>query len=125
MAKQKRIGFFFELPVEEQRNAISSLRNDEAHAREDEIIQYLNSGVDAGVAMLVEQDYLQEPPAILGGTMLKSDGEWVWPVSLAYFVREYHISLPQEFIDRMESRNWHVPPDVQYSPDVPEGHVEM
>ena len=125
MATHKRIGFFFEQSVDEQRSQLNSLRNVEPHLREAEIIQYLTSGVDAGVAMIVEHDYLQEPPATLGEAVLKSDGEWIWPASLAYFIREYHLTLPTEFLEKMEQHSWRVSPDVEYSPEIPDGHVEM
>ena len=121
---QKKVGFFFEQSADEQRSQLNSLRNVEPHIREAEIIQYLNSGVEAGVYMMHEHDYLKEPPAFIVEAILKSDGEWIWPASLAYFVREYHLTLPTEFLEKMEQQNWRVSPDVEYSPEIPDGHVE-
>ncbi len=125
MATHKRVGFFFEQSVKNQQRLLDSLRCNVGHPREDEIVQYLNSGVDAGVAMIVEHDYLQEPPVALGEATLKTDGEWVWPASLTYYVREYHISLPQDFVEKMQINGWSVPPNAEYTPEIPEGHIEM
>lgn len=35
-----------------------------------------------------------------------TDGEWVWPAYWGYFVREYGVQLPGEFIDHVRERNF-------------------
>lgn len=125
MSNYKKIGFFYEESQSDQQSHLSALRNDTPHSREAEILQYLTSGVGAGVCMMVEYDYLKTPPIPLGGATLQSDGEWLWPTSLAYYVREYHISLPEEFLKKMEQHNWCVSPDTKFIAKVPEGHIKM
>ncbi|MEU8887833.1 hypothetical protein [Streptomyces sp. NPDC048442] len=39
---------------------------------------------------------------------IQTDGVWVWPSSLTYYVRKYHVDLPAEFLSRMESKGWTV-----------------
>ncbi|MCA9088358.1 MAG: hypothetical protein KDA90_06945 [Planctomycetaceae bacterium] len=125
MTTHKRVGFFFEQSVEDQQRSLNSLRSDVAHPKEDQIVEYLVSGINVCVYMMHEHDYLADPPVFIGEGLVKSDGEWVWPASLAHYVREYHISLPQEFIEKMERTDWRVPPNAECAPDIPEGHVEM
>jgi hypothetical protein len=38
-----------------------------------------------------------------GGALSTSstDGRWVWPRDLAYYVREYHVRLPPEFVEHI------------------------
>lgn len=125
MVMHKKVGFFFENSENEQRSQLNAIKNNEAHPKEAKVIQYLMSGIDVGVTMIVEHDYLKVPPELLGEAILKSDGEWVWPTSLAYYVRSYHISLPEEFLAKMERENWRVSSDKVVTPEVPEGHIEM
>lgn len=125
MTMYKRVGFFFEETESDQRKLLRSLENEKAHPREADIIRYLSSGIDAGAAMIVEHDYMKTPPLVIGEAVLQSDGEWIWPSSLVYYVSEYHISLPEEFIIKMEQNNWVVPLGIELHPEIPEGHVEM
>jgi|SRR5215469_7062603 len=41
----------------------------------------------------------------------RTDGLYIWPSELAYYVRKYHIRLPQDLIERMASLNWRPPAD--------------
>jgi hypothetical protein len=43
----------------------------------------------------------------LGGFEL-TDGIWLWPDELHYYVRRFHLSLPQEFVADMGCQNWQV-----------------
>ena len=57
----KKVGFFLELTEDEQRNELARLRRPEGSLDESKIIDYLSSGVNAGVAMVVEHDVLCDP----------------------------------------------------------------
>ena len=35
-----------------------------------------------------------------------TDGIWVWPYDLAYYVEAYHILLPEEFVAHVRSVGW-------------------
>ena len=121
----KRVGFFFELSTAQQRDRVRELSREQPHPNEHEIVRYLSGGVDAGASMMIEHDFLEEPPRVLGEVILRSDGEWIWPSSLAYYVRQYHVELPNEFVELMKENNWQVPSDAEYTPEVPDGHIEM
>ena len=121
----KCVGFFFELTESDQKSKLHSLRCEAASANEPKIISYLKSGIDAGVSMVIERDVLAHPPKVLGEAILKSDGQWIWPVSLAYFVETYHIKLPNDFILSMTENDWRVPPNIDFPPEVPKGHIGM
>jgi hypothetical protein len=122
---QKKVGFFFELAPDEQRAQLMSLRRSTSHPNETEIVSYLRSGSLVSVTMMLEQDFVQNPPTPIGSAMIYSDGEWSWPASLPYYVAKYHIELPKEFVDRMKYRNWAIPHDADIARKIPEEHMEM
>lgn len=39
-----------------------------------------------------------------------TDGTYLWPCELAYYVAKYHVRLPEAFVEHMASKNW-MPPD--------------
>ena len=39
-----------------------------------------------------------------------TDGEWTWPMSLAYYVEQYRVGIPQEFLAHMQQHGWQCPP---------------
>ncbi|QSQ24865.1 hypothetical protein JY651_07965 [Pyxidicoccus parkwayensis] len=40
---------------------------------------------------------------------LRTDGVFMWPTPLAYYVREYGVGLPSEFLSHMEAAGWSPP----------------
>ncbi|WP_282205350.1 hypothetical protein [Kitasatospora fiedleri] len=38
-----------------------------------------------------------------------TDGSWMWPSELAYYVETYHVELPADFLDHMASHGWITP----------------
>jgi hypothetical protein len=39
----------------------------------------------------------------------RTDGEWCWPDSLAYYVDTYRVDLPDEFVTKMRNSSWQCP----------------
>ena len=37
-----------------------------------------------------------------------TDGEWLWPGDLSYYVRKYALKLPEEFVETMQKNEWKV-----------------
>jgi hypothetical protein len=40
---------------------------------------------------------------------IATDGRWVWPRDLAYYVGSYHLALPSEFVEHMRIGSWNPP----------------
>jgi hypothetical protein len=40
---------------------------------------------------------------------LVTDGVWVWPSVIGYFVYKYNLAVPGEFVDRMRQAQWDPP----------------
>lgn len=47
----------------------------------------------------------------IGGPYTFTDGVWLWSGDLVYYLKNYHIDLPAEFLEHMRQRNW-VPPEL-------------
>ena len=50
---------------------------------------------------------------IAGSMSVKTDGEWAWQDTTAYYVREYRISPPLEFIRHIQSRSYIFPSEKE------------
>ena len=42
-----------------------------------------------------------------------TDGKYIWPGDLAYYVMNYDLQLDSEFIDHMIEHEWAVPDDME------------
>jgi hypothetical protein len=38
-----------------------------------------------------------------------TDGVWVWPGTLSFYVEKYRVELPPDFIERMAALDWTCP----------------
>jgi hypothetical protein len=92
------------------------------------ILAYLAQGVlcglcyDKGMLYDVLQPTRRIPPSPIPGetgnvqvihpNVLLTDGVWLWPGALLYYVQEYHLDLPREFIHHAESHQWKIDPST-------------
>jgi hypothetical protein len=105
--KLKRVGFFTELEHGDAdgvslKQSISSSQ----HPEKQKIINYLRSGICFIFSPGLVTDVLSESEEIISSLRILSDGTWAWPNCLIYYVDEYNVNLPDEFIDFMKNRNW-------------------
>ncbi len=121
----KKVGFFFEFSADAHRSQLESLMRTVPHSREQDIVAYLSAGKNFGVVPLTQFDNQIDPPKSLGEIVLVSDGEWIWPTSLTYFVQTYHIDLPEQFVEHMSSHNWRMSEQIEVEAQLIEGHVEL
>jgi hypothetical protein len=96
-----------------------------ATEHEPDVITYLSRGVlcglcyDNGLAYdVLERRRVPSEITIAGASepfrvtvpAIMTDGTWVWPNVLLYYVGEYHLRLPTEFVEHAASRQWLVDP---------------
>jgi hypothetical protein len=102
-----RFGFFGDKPKAEAVAEVTSLRSDQPQESEDRILKYLRSGKQivavAGLASDVLTGNIIGPPNVF------TDGEWTWTSDAIHYVQQYHVRIPAEFKNHMESNNWQVP----------------
>lgn len=89
-----------------------SLRNflgDAPLSDEEGLVRYLLAGHDLFSVMGSSEDVLGSGQTVMGGDSLYSDGEWVWRGDLWFYVRTYHVALPDEFLERVRGFGYVMP----------------
>ena len=106
--KYKRTGFFREMPhgdgndpsIKEAMNCLKSDQN------VDDICDYLDAGKILVICCGSCIDVIDPKKGIAGTPSLLTDGVWVWPGDLSYYVRNYHVAIDAAFVEHMRSSNW-------------------
>lgn len=108
--KLKRVGFFKELRHGDPfgMSIKESIRSNSIE-NEDKIIAYLDRGITFCVTPGLVSDVLDETRGIIRNLEILTDGIWVWPSDLSYYVKFYHVILDVEFIDHMKNNMWVMP----------------
>ncbi len=90
--------------------SLRSFVSDQPHEDEARILQYLQQGVfgcfypDSGL----DRDVLMPGNKVdrqLTCSLL-TDGVWLWPGVLAYYVARYHVRLDPEFVNHSRANTW-------------------
>lgn len=107
--KVKTVGFYKEMSNGKPTNeSIYEYIEKENPDRIDNICQYLESGIEFVVAPGMSEDVINPDKGISGISSIYTDGVWFWPGDLAYYVKNYRLKLPDEFISAMEKNGWKV-----------------
>jgi hypothetical protein len=84
---------------------------------QEKVLEYLRSGYALAYPMGADlPDWFDRTkranPVIAGkvegGATPLTDGVWLWPAGLIYFVEHYNVRLPQEFLDHAARNNWQI-----------------
>jgi len=78
---------------------------------EDRIVEYLKTGHVFIVAPGLETDAVDPTKGFIGTICVRTDGEWTWPGSLAYYVENYHLKVEDDFLEYVRRNNWQIPPE--------------
>lgn len=105
----KRVGYYKEMPQGiNSTESIYDYINKEDSTRIKNICHYLESGVELVVTPEIVNDIIHPENGIAGIASTYTDGMWIWPGDLAYYVKVYKLKLPDEFVSIMEQRGWNV-----------------
>ena len=109
----KKVGFFKELDYgyPECESIKDSVSNNKL-ANQADIIDYLAAGHVLIASGGLAADYFNET-ANSGYPHIITDGAWVWPGTLAYYIENYHVGLPDEFINHMKKGKWLSPMELE------------
>ena len=110
----RSIGYFSEMPHGKLTNP--SIKECVGKGNKDlinQICKYLESGVTLVTSPGVASDVINPERGEIGTLSALTDGTWLWPGDLAYYVRNYSIELPDEFIQSMVNNNWSVPIKIE------------
>jgi hypothetical protein len=73
------------------------------------IVRYLEAGATLAATGSMVDDCLDGAKKAVAPLEIATDGRWVWPRDLAYYVGEYHVRLPPDFVEHMRARGWKAP----------------
>jgi hypothetical protein len=107
--KLKRFGFFGDFPKDKGREMLFALRSENARPDEQGILKYLRGGRRLLAASGIVEDTLDPRKGMIGPPDVFSDGEWLWTSDVIYYLENYHIEVPAEFIERMKQHGWECP----------------
>lgn len=115
--KLKRQGFYKEMPHGDKNDpSILQFIRDEGDLEESRICQYLKEGTVVIACGGIVKDIVNADNGIAGCPNMLTDGIWLWPGDLAYYVKRYHLKLNKDFIKSMRDNNWHIKdiPNIDY-----------
>jgi hypothetical protein len=105
-----KVGFFQELRHGGAEGpSIRDYRRDSAQPDESRIVRYLNAAATLAATGSVVDDALDDTKKAVAPLEIATDGIWVWPRDLSYYVANYHLALPAEFIEHMRVCSWAPP----------------
>lgn len=107
----KRVGFYKEMEHGEScdPSILDNIKIKQYKADIDNICCYLNSGIPLIVCAGTVEDVINPDNGTAGTPTFFTDGRWVWPGDLSYYVKNYNLKLPDEFINTMRQADWKVP----------------
>jgi len=107
--KFRRQGFYREMQHGEENDPSILDHMEKIDKKEaDKVFQYLNEGKVLVAYGGIVTDIINPSNGFVGCPELKTDGIWVWPGDLAYYVKKYHLALDKEFVETMKDNNWHI-----------------
>jgi hypothetical protein len=110
MAKEfLRVGFFRELHDDPSLPSIREAVRPSRYPDEERIVAYLEAGVCLAACGGVQHDVLDPSSKRVTSPDMVTDGVWLWPGELPYYVAAHGVKLPAEFVGHMRQNGWAVP----------------
>ncbi|WP_417388084.1 hypothetical protein [Gimesia sp.] len=114
---------FFRETVPQLRHKLASIKTaeflDSPHPLKYLILRYLEEGKEWGLSSGHEiYDPFTTPPTDQTFVSIKkTDGTWIWPDLITYFVDKYDFAVPDEFMQKMRMHGFRVPEVTLEAPD--------
>lgn len=106
----KEVGYFRELDYGNADGpSLLELRGRGSRPEEGRIVQYLRAGSSLMASPTLVGDALDQSKDVLIPLEILTDGIWSWPSDLAYYVENYHVELPADFVRHMQEQDWQPP----------------
>lgn len=105
-----RVGFFRELPHGYPDGlSFGEVRGRFEGEHRRDVVNYLNGGTVLASSGVLARDEFNEDHPPIGQLNILTDGTWVWPSDLAYYLEQYGVSLPAEFLSHAAQMDWTPP----------------
>lgn len=107
-----KVGFFWELDSG-LGPSLAENRADTAHPDEERIAAYLDAGLLLERSSEIANDWFADVPDVeVGPAHVLTDGTYAWRADLSYYVRRYHVRVPEHFVLHLRRNEFRIPPDV-------------
>jgi hypothetical protein len=108
--KLRQLGFFRELHhgKPEGPSLVESVQQ-KADYDTAAIVSYLRSASIWYNHLGIVHDVLNSSHPRIGAAHIHTDGIWIWPEDLAYYVEHYNVALPSDFLDHVKLRMYRPP----------------
>ena len=107
--KLVRQGFYKEMAVGKTTDPSIMRGLNKAKPEEAELVSsYLDSGIVLITCCGTSIDIIKPENGIAGVPSVLTDGKWVWPGDLSYYVKNYQLALDPEFVSYMRKQDWRV-----------------
>lgn len=107
--KLMRQGFFKEMSYSEEDDpSIFDFIQKDEEPEKTEICQYLEEGSVLVACGGIVQDVINPQNGVAGCPDMVTDGIWMWPGDLSYYVKKYNLKFDEKIIQTMRENNWHV-----------------
>ncbi|MBD5461989.1 MAG: hypothetical protein HDR24_02845 [Lachnospiraceae bacterium] len=115
--KLRRVGFYKEMPYGNKNDpSILKFIREKEELEEEKICNYLEEGIILVACGGVVKDIINPNNGFVGCPDMLTDGIWIWPGDLTYYVKKYHLELGRDFIQTMKDNDWQIKnvPDINY-----------
>jgi hypothetical protein len=108
--KLQRIGYFRELchgdlDGPSLRDSVQQQANYDVKS----VANYLRTAPVLYAHFGLVQDILNPSHSYIGSANIRTDGVWIWPEDLAYYMEHYNIALPLDFLEHVKLRRYQSP----------------
>ena len=108
--KLRTVGYYKEMPHGQETDpSMEEFLNQEDPEQAEMICDYLRNGSALIVSPGETVDVLHPERGFSGTATAYTDGTWVWPGDLAYYVESYLLKIPEEFRQTMIQNKWQNP----------------
>jgi hypothetical protein len=94
--------------ISEQKESLEKVLRETPHEEKKKIISYLESGKTLLFVPKLYKDCMDETKYIKGASII-TDGTWFWKSYVNYYLRNYNVDLPKNFLNHMSKNNWKIP----------------
>jgi hypothetical protein len=112
MTKLIRVGFFREMRHGDQGDpSLAEARGSEPGVHQDAIAAYLAAGQVMIATPGIAKDVINGK-TVIGSPSYLTDGVYVWPADVAYYVKTYNVRLPTEFLEHAMANGFKAPTGI-------------
>lgn len=108
----KRQGYYKEMPHGDDTDQSIFEHIHRKIDNKDKICDYLRNGYVLAACGSVVKDIICPEKGVIGSPDDITDGIWIWPADLVYYVENYDLQLDEGFIKHMAKQSWSVSKDL-------------